>query len=95
MKTGILYQLNRLNPTSNTGKQRKEKPGREKLILYISLITHVVSVSCKTVVSVDIGKIDDTTALIQLEPPLVKMVESTDVRDFVTDFTKSMHPKMC
>lgn len=35
-------------------------------------------------------KIDGTTALIQLDPPLVKLVEATDVRDFVTDFTKSI-----
>lgn len=35
-------------------------------------------------------KIEGTTALIQLDPPLVKLVEPTDVRDFVTDFTKSV-----
>lgn len=35
-------------------------------------------------------KIDGTTALIHLDPPIVKIVEATDVRDFVTDFTKSV-----
>lgn len=35
-------------------------------------------------------KIDGTTALIHLDPPIVKMIEATDVRDFVTDFTKSI-----
>lgn len=35
-------------------------------------------------------KIDGTIALIHLDPPIVKMVEPTDVRDFVTDFTKSV-----
>lgn len=35
-------------------------------------------------------KIDGTTALVHIDPPIVKLVEATDVRDFVTDFTKSI-----
>lgn len=35
-------------------------------------------------------KIDGSTALIHIDPPVVKIVEANDVRDFVTDFTKSV-----
>ena len=35
-------------------------------------------------------KIDGTIALIHLEPPVVRLVEPIDIRDYVTDFTKSV-----
>ena len=35
-------------------------------------------------------KIDNSVCLIHLEPPIVRIVEAQDVRDFVTDFTKSI-----
>lgn len=35
-------------------------------------------------------KIDGTTAYVQLENPVVKIVEPSDIRDYITDFTKSV-----
>lgn len=35
-------------------------------------------------------KIDNSVSLIHIEPPVVRMVEAFDVRDFVTEFTKSI-----
>jgi len=35
-------------------------------------------------------KIDNSVALIRIEPPTVRIVEAFDIRDFVTEFTKSV-----